>query len=397
MQGIRLLLAVLLATDADLRQARQALEAGRASEAKTILEQALAQAPANLDAWALLARTYSALKDPAKASLSAKRADRPTASPEALHTLALYYAQNGNRKRAAELEGKFALSPVADDSAAARAALLNYEVGDLAAAIRFGELAERKQQPRSEVTLMLARAYEAGRETDKSLERYEQWLGRSGGGEEAHSQVGQAYLRAGRFAKAVPFLEESAAKYPDSAQMQLALGVAYYGQRRFEDAGLRFIRTIDIDPSVVQPYVFLAKMVDQLEPLWSTIEPQFRKWYEKDSSGHLAPFVWAKLLLARGGADQQAEALLRESIARKPDYWEPHFELGGLLEKKRQWAEAAAAYETSARFNAKQAEPQYRLARVYSRLNQPAKAAQARAKHQQLSTGAPASGMADRR
>ena len=167
--------------------------------------------------------------------------------------------------------------------------------------------------------------------------------------------------------------------------------------RRFDDAGQRFLRTIDVDPTVEQPYAFLARMIDQLESWWPAIEPAFTRWNERETRSHLPPFVLARLLRARGGAEDRAEQLLRTSIARKADFAESHFELGGVLEQKRQWAAAATEYETSARLNPKLADAHYRLARVYARLQQPEKAAQARARHEQLSAATPAAGMAERR
>lgn len=386
---------LLLLTDAILTQAAAALDGGRPADARVVLERTVQQTPAKWEAWALLARAYWMLQEREKAAAAAQRADRPTLPPDAQHALALYYAQSGNRKRAAQLEGQFALSPQADAAAAARAALLSFEVGDVDSAIRFGERADQTQV-RAEVVLMLARAWESRRDWDRALSRYEQWAQLQPASEDARFQAGQAYLRAGRFAQAVPFLEQSVQQFGTSAQLQLALGVAYYGQRRFPDAGARFLRTIDLAPDTEQPYVFLAKMIDQLEPLWPALEPVFRQWYGREPRSHLPPFVLAKLLLARADSDA-AEPLLRESIARHGKFWEAHFELGGILERRRQWAAAAQEYEAAVQGDARQAEPHYRLARVYARLNQPAKAAAARAQHEKLAAAAPASGMAERK
>jgi tetratricopeptide (TPR) repeat protein len=394
--ALLLFASFLVASDPVIAEAIRALDGGRPQEARVALERVVTRSPGNLEAWALLARAHWLLQDPAKSSAAAKRADLPTASPETLHTLALYYAQSGNRKRAAELEGKYALTAQADAAAPARAALLSFEVGDLNAAIRFGEMANRKQ-PLPEVTAMLAKAFEARKDYDKSLPMYEQLVRMRPQDEESYSQAGQAFLRAGRFSDAVRLLEDGVSKFENSAQLQLALGVAYYGQRRFDDAGQRFLRTIDIDPTVQQPYVFLAEMIDQLEPMWSAIEAEFRMWYERDPRGFLPPYVLARLVIARGDPGGQAEPLLRQSVERNANYGQAHFELGGILERRRQWAEAAAEYEISAKLNPKLAEPHYRLARVYARLNQPQKAAQARARHQQLSSPSGAGMSPDRK
>ncbi len=59
-------------------------------------------------------------------------------------------------------------------------------------------------------------------------------------------------------------LKEGAARVPKSAQLELALGVAYYGLRRFDDAADAFLRTIEIAPETEQPYTFLGKILDQI-------------------------------------------------------------------------------------------------------------------------------------
>lgn len=390
------MLFLLLLADAVLTQAARDLDAGRVAAARPVLEQRVAARPADGEAWALLARALWLERRAPQAAAAARRADTPRATPETQHALALYYAQSGNRPRAAELEGRYALSPAADAFAPARAALLHFETGQVTEAIRFGELADR-HPARPEVVLMLARAHESRRDIEKSLARYDQLLRLRPEDEESWSQAGQAHLRAARFAGAVKVLEEGVQRFAQSAQLHLALGVAYYGQRRFDEAGQRFLRTLDIDPAIEQPYVFLARMIDQLEPWWSAIEPAFRAWHQRETRSHLPPFVLARLLLARGGAAARAEALLRESLARQADFPDSHFELGGVLEQRRQWAEAAAAYETAARLRPDFADAFYRLARVYVRLQQPEKAASARARHQQLSAAVPAAGMAERR
>jgi hypothetical protein len=50
---------------------------------------------------------------------------------------------------------------------------------------------------------------------------------------------------------------------------------------------------------------------------------------------YLGYFLHAKALCARAEQPEQAEVLLRKSIALNGRYWESHYELGQLLAKKR--------------------------------------------------------------
>ncbi len=372
------------ATGPQISDAARALDAGRAAEVRTYLEQSVSAQPSDSFAWALLARTHWALKEPSKAKSAAERAERGVAgSPDAQHSLALYYAQSGNRKRAAELEGLYAGSPKADSGAMVRAALLHFEVGSYAEAIRFGE---KTGADRPDIALMLARAYEARKETDASLRAYEKFAALQPWDEESYSQLGQAYLRAGRFSEALERLEAGVRKFDKSPQLELALGVAYYGQRRFSDAGRKFLRVIDLAPDIEQPYVFLAKMIDQLESMLPEITAKFAAWNALEKTNHFAPFVYAKVA-------SEPEPLLREAIRRQPKFWESHFDLGAILEQKREFAAAAVELEESAKLSPNEAAPQYRLARIYARLGQTEKAAAARAKHEKLTAANAKPGM----
>lgn len=366
---------------AAVEQAIQALDANRPAEA----ERALARAPKTSLAWALLARTYFALGKPAEAAAAARQADAAT-DPAAQHTLALYYAQSGNRKRAAELERKFALSPQADPAAPARAAFLLAETGDPAGALTMGERALTVQD-RPELRRLLARLYENARQHERALAHHAALVKARSYDEEALGEYGQALLRMGRFQQAVQVLEEGRRTFDKSPQVELALGVAYYSQRRFDEAAARFLRVIELDATVPQPYVFLSRMLDQIGPRLAEVRPLFAAWHAAERASHLPPLVLAKSLPAG-----ERRALLAESIRREPKYWESHFELALVLEDARDWAAAARELETAARLDASQAQVFYRLARAYDRLGRSADAARARAAHAKLTAGEPGTG-----
>lgn len=368
-----------------IEDAARALDAGRAAEVRSYLEQSVGARPADAHVWALLARTYWTLKEPTKAKAAADRAERGlTASPSAQHALALYYAQSGNRKRAALLEGMYAASGKADSAASARATMLHFETGGFAEAIRFGSMTP----DRPDIVLLVARSHEALKRPDDALKWFEALVKLRPYDEESHSQLAQACLRTGRFHDAVTRLEASLRTFDKSPQLELALGVAYYGQRRFVDAGKRFLRVIDLDPSIEQPYVFLAKMIDQLDPMLPEISGKFAAWHRAEQRNHFAPFVYSKV-----AASDEVEGLLREAIRRQPGFWESHFDLAGALERKRDFAGAAAELEQSAKLSPKEPSVPYRLSRVYARLGEAGKSAAARAKHEQMMKGSTKAGM----
>jgi uncharacterized protein HemY len=197
-------------------------------------------------------------------------------------------------------------------------------------------------------------------------------------------EAAHAYLLKQQFDPAVTILERGCKAFDKSAQLWLALGVAYYGQRRFNDAAGAFLNTIDIAPDVQQPYVFLSKMLDQAPDRVPEIVQRFATWAAANPQDARAQFVYAKGLIITGGDQTKAEKLLRESIALKSDQWESHYELGVLLEKQRKYQEAARELERSIEINPQQPDVHYHLARVYDRLSEPVRAAEQRRIHEQL-------------
>ncbi|MFN0106135.1 MAG: tetratricopeptide repeat protein [Bryobacteraceae bacterium] len=367
----------LLAID-QIANAQAALDAGRLAEARVLLE----SMPGDGRAAALLARVYFGLKMPGKAAAVAGSAERMGGVvPAVQHMLALYFAQSGQRKLAAVWEGRFARSKEADGAAALRAALLFAEVSDWPEAISFGRMALANGD-RADLRLMLGRGYEATGKPDLAVEQYRALLVLLPYDEPSHAAFGQALLRMGRFNEAAAFLAEARGKFDKSPQIELAYGVALYTQRRFGEAGERFLRVIDLAPETPQPYIFLARMIDQLPERVPEIRARAEAWLRMEPTNGFAPFVVARA----GLADAEAKPLILEAMRRDATVWEFPFELGQLLERARDLAGAAAAYEKAVLLNAQVPEPHYRLARVYDRLGMAAKAARERSLHQKLLT-----------
>jgi tetratricopeptide (TPR) repeat protein len=223
--------------------------------------------------------------------------------------------------------------------------------------------------------------YEASGQLEQAAAEYERALELNPREEQYFFDAAHAYLLLQRFDPAVRILERGSKTFPKSAQLELALGVGYYGQRRFVEATAAFLRTNDLAPEVEQPYVFLAKMLDQAGDKMPEVLRRFQKWASANPNDPRAQFVYAKGLIESGGDPVQAERLLRVSIALKGDQWESHYELGVLLEQQRKYSEAARELENSAAINPKQADVHYHLARVYDRLGEADKAAEERGLH----------------
>jgi len=124
--------------------------------------------------------------------------------------------------------------------------------------------------------------------------------------------------------------------------------------------------------------------VDQAGDQLPAITGEYRKWLASEPRRPEPPLLLAKALLAANVDSPEPELLLRRSLQLDSKDWESHYELGLLLSKKHEYAQAAAELKRSIELDPKQAMPHYHLARVYNRLGQKEQAQTERETHQRL-------------
>ena len=237
----------------------------------------------------------------------------------------------------------------------------------------------------------LALYYSEAGDSAKSAELLRTAIRKSPYTESYYFELAQLYLKQQDFANALELLNSGLKNFDKSAQLELAAGVSYYGLRRFPEAADAFLRTIDLDPGVEQPYVFLGKMLDQSEDRLPRITMAFAGFAKRAPDNYLSSFLYGKSLALQDPA--RADALIRKSLAQNGAFWESHFELGVLLDQRGDFAEAAKEIRRSIELNPGDPVAHYRMARLYDRLGKPDEARAEREMHAKLSSAA-ASGMA---
>lgn len=324
-----------------------ALQHGDVSEARSDLEQASRDDPHNPYVWSSLAEVYLRAHEAELASTAAQRAEKESpGDPIVEHALALYYSHAGDFGHAAKLEELYASSPRTDKQAKARTSAWYLVSGNDAKA------------------LAIAKSIAAD-------------------GEQTF-ELAQLFLRDQQFQDAAELLQAGLKEHPQDPQLTLALGVARYGERRFDEAIAEFLKVIHLSPDVEQPYLFLSRMLDQAGAHLQEIVLLTRKWANKNPSNGAAQLALAKALLAQDPASTEAEPLLGRAVELDPKNWEAHYELGLVLESSRQFAAAAEQLQDAVELDRSQPMPHYHLARVYDRLGKPDQAAVQRAIHDQL-------------
>jgi tetratricopeptide (TPR) repeat protein len=197
-------------------------------------------------------------------------------------------------------------------------------------------------------------------------------------------EYAQMLLHREDFTKAANVLSAALQGNPGNAQLTLALGVARYGQRRFDDAIEEFLKVIQIDPSIDQSYAFLGRMLDQAGTRLPEITADYEAWAKSSPQNAKAQLLLAEALLTSDEHSQRAEELLRRSVALDPKSWQSHYQLGVLLANKHDYRAAAAELARSIELDPKQAVVHYHLARVYDRLGEVEQAKAEREIHRQL-------------
>jgi tetratricopeptide (TPR) repeat protein len=162
------------------------------------------------------------------------------------------------------------------------------------------------------------------------------------------------------------------------------LGVALYGQRRFDQAIEAFLRVIELDPAIPQPYLFLSGLLDQAGPSIDRIIAADQAWVAREPQNGQAKLTLAKALMAKDRKSERARDLLQQAIASNQTAWEPHYQLGLWFENSRDYPAAAAELKRATELDPKQPLPHYHLARVYDRLGQTDDARRERELHQSL-------------
>ena len=98
-------------------------------------------------------------------------------------------------------------------------------------------------------------------------------------------------------------LDAALAGHPGNPQLVLALGVARYGQRRFQDAIVQFLKVIQLDSSIEQPYAFLGRLLDQAGTHLDEITKQYQARAARELKSSEAQLLLAKALLVANSRD----------------------------------------------------------------------------------------------
>jgi tetratricopeptide (TPR) repeat protein len=392
-----LLLLLLAPPSPDLFQQRvqagiDALRRGDLAAAQQDLEQASRQAPKQAEVWLLLAQTYAGQKKGPQALDAARKAESLAGdSVRVLQGLATFYGSTmQDLEKAAALGKRYAELNADDTTAWRRVAALYLEIGKPDAAIDAGTRG-LKVDASADVHTILGQAYAAKREWAPAAVELKEALKLSPYDEGAYFRLAQLYLVQQEFDAAIEVLSGARKTFDKSPQLELALGVAYYGARRFPEAVDQFLLVIVLDPDMPQPYLFLGRMLEHVGERMPELLLRSEQLEKNQPKSYLGYQLHAKAIAAQLPAGEftpeaaAALALFEKALALQPENAETNYEIGCLLDRKGDYAGAAARLEKAIQLNPKSPTPHYRLSRVYDRMGRKEDAAAQRALHEKLS------------
>ena len=391
-----MLVPLLLAPPAQARNAHQdlaaALASGDLAKSQSALEQVARREPNNARVWMTLAQTYARQKKPQAAGTAAEKAGRLGLNdPEVQQGLAyLFIELQPDLKRATGYAARYAELRPTEREAWQRVASLYLETGKTDQAIAAGTRA-LAIAPSPELHTILGQAYVARTDWQNAGQHLAEAVKLSPYDEDTHFRLAQMFMLHQDFPKAVEVLQNARRIFDKSAQIELALGVCYYGLRQFPEAVDQFLKTLRLAPAVPQPYAFLRRILEHAGDRLNEAAGHFAD-FNAAHPGDALGYLWhAKALVAKLGPSgqsaesEQALGLLRKSAALDAGIAETHYQIGCLLERNGDHAGAASELERSIALNPKESAAHFQLSRAYDRLGRKEQAARERELHEKLS------------
>ena len=176
----------------------------------------------------------------------------------------------------------------------------------------------------------------------------------------AAPQAGEVFARANRL-------------YPRSTRVLLGLAVSLYSRGLYDEAAPRFFEAADLNPSDPLPYLFLGRL-----PAGTIMDSdgylqRISRFATLQPANALANYYYA-LCLWRRGKRAEAQPLLEKAVRIDPRLAPAWLQLGNVLADGGHYTAAISAYRKAATADPSLEEAHYRLAQLWQKIGEPAKA-----------------------
>jgi tetratricopeptide (TPR) repeat protein len=177
--------------------------------------------------------------------------------------------------------------------------------------------------------------------------------------------------------------------FPRSVRMLVALGVSWYARGSYGQSVRCLFDASDLNPSDPTPYLFLGKMQNAEIVQPEGFVERLGRFARLQPENALANYYYAVALWkTRKGSDSttpaQVESLLNKALFLDPKHGGAYLLLGILYSDRGDFPKAIAAYQQAIEADPQMEEPHYRLAQIYRRVGEKARAQQELQLYEQL-------------
>jgi tetratricopeptide (TPR) repeat protein len=189
---------------------------------------------------------------------------------------------------------------------------------------------------------------------------------------------------------AITIFQTAVQRYPDSARLQIGLGLALYSRDEYDPAVKTLLKAVALTPADPRCYYFLSKAYNDSPSQADEVIQAFRRYAERNPANAMAQYYYALSLWKghRSGASavdlRQVESLLKKAIALNEHFPEAHLQLGDLYADQRLYEKSVPEYQRALALNPNLADAHYRLATDYVHTGQKEKAQREFATYQKL-------------
>ena len=202
--------------------------------------------------------------------------------------------------------------------------------------------------------------------------------------------LGALLIKSSNYDEAKKFLDFGLQKYPRSAQLKVALGIAEYSQGYFEKAVRTLCEAADLDPADARPYLFLGEMYGVAPTLADEITQRMAGFVKRHPQVAKAHYFYAlnRWRGRRTGEEQaplaEIEQSLLTAVRLDSKLTEAHFELGVLYSEQQRFPLAIKSLRQAVALQPDHNKAHYRLMQVYQRTGQKALAEKEMQIHKRL-------------
>lgn len=196
--------------------------------------------------------------------------------------------------------------------------------------------------------------------------------------------LGNAFRLVNRYREAVTAGETAVKLNPRRAENWHQLGLTYYRPTGQQGKGRDYLqRATELEPTNAEYQRDYASALSDTGQ-YAGAETHAREAVRLNPSDPVARYLLGKILHRSQTSPEQAIDMLRTAIRLSPQTFQPHYELGVLLEEQGDYAGALKEFEVSSRINGRHEQSWFHQASTAARLGRSAQASAARARFQAL-------------